>query len=117
MFPEYLLYGMTANEYWHGDPYLCVAFRKKHELEIKRRNEEMWLQGYYNFIAVSTSLSNIHLDGKRHKINQYLEKPIDLFEKTEEEKERQAIKERQKVIANLTAWATAWNIKHGEKGK
>lgn len=58
----------------------------------------MHLQGYYNFIAVSTALSNFHLDGKKHKLNKYLEEPIRVTPLTEQEKAEKAEAERRKAI-------------------
>lgn len=107
--PVYMAYGMSYNDYWFGNPKMVVAYRKAHELDIKRRNEEMWLQGFYNFTAFSTALSNIHFDNKPHKVNKYLEKPFDLFEKTEEEKKQEAEKARQKIIDSLKRLEAMYN--------
>ena len=111
-----MAYGMTYDEFWNCNPERYIAYRKVHELDIKRRNEELWLQGLYNFTAISTALSNIHLDGKKHKVNKYLEKPIDLFEKTEYEKEREAEQARQKVIDQLNRFKQAWEMRKKTNG-
>ena len=108
--------GMTYDEFWNCNPERYIAYRKAHELDIKRRNEEMWLQGLYNFTAFSTALSNIHLDGKQHKPNKYLEKPIELFEKTEEEKKIEAEKAKQKVIAQLNQFKEQWEKRKKNNG-
>ena len=50
--------GMTEAQFWDGDPWLVVAYRRKLELESDRLNEAAWLNGYYNFIGVSTALAN-----------------------------------------------------------
>ena len=102
---------MPYDLYWNGNPKAVVTYRKYHELDVKRRNEELWLQGLYNFEAVSTALSNMHFDGKRHKPNTYREKPIELFEKTKEEKARQAEIDRQKVIDSLNRFKARWDAR------
>lgn len=112
-FPYYLMCGMTYEQYWDGDPTLVKYYREKHKLEIEQRNQELWLQGLYNFNAFSTALSNIHFDGKHHHINKYLDKPIDLFEKTEREQEIEVEKARAKVIEHFTALKRAWDKKKG----
>ena len=106
-----MAFGMSYNDYWYGNPKMVVAYRKAHELDIKRRNEEMWLQGLYNFTAFSTALINMHFDSKPHKVNKYLEKPFDLFEKTEEEKKQEAERARQKVIDSLKRLEAMYNRK------
>lgn len=107
------MYGMTSDEYWNGNPYLCVAYRKKHKLDIERRNQELWLEGNYIYNAIMIAISNIHLDGKHHKINPYLEKPFDLFPKTEEQKKDEKEIARQKVIDTFAAFKKAWDKKKG----
>ncbi len=114
--PIYMAYGMTYDEFWYGNPERYIAYRKAHELDIRRRNEEMWLQGLYNFSAFSTALSNIHFDGKQHQPNKYLEKPIELFEKTEEEKKIEAEKAKQKVIAQLNHFKEQWEKRKKTNG-
>lgn len=109
-----MTYGMTADEYWNGNPYLVVGYRQAHELDIRRKNEELWLQGRYIFDAIMIAISNIHLDGKKHTINQYTEKPYDLFDKTEQELKKEKEKARQKVIAQFTALKKAWDNKKGQ---
>ena len=115
--PVYMAYGMTYDEFWKGNPKMVIAYRKAHELDIKRRNEEMWLQGLYNFHAFSTALSNLHFDGKHHKPNKYIEKPIDLFEKTEDEKQNEAEIARQKVIDSLNRFKEQFDKRNKANGK
>lgn len=106
--------GMSYELYWFGDPWLTRAYKKAYELGIQRRNEELWLQGLYNYNAFATVLSNIHLDGKPHRQNKYLEKPIDLFEKTESEEKVEAQKAEQKVIDFFNSFMKNFNAKKGK---
>lgn len=103
--------GMTYDEYWYGDPRRFKFYRKANELSIKRKNEELWLQGAYNFQAFATALSNLSFDKKKHKVNNYLEKPFDLFAKTEEEKKDEVQDARQKVIDHFNALKKAFDEK------
>ena len=111
MFPFYITCGMDYELYWNGDPRLVIFYRRAYEMGIEKRNQELWLQGLYNFHAISTALSNIHLDGKNHKPNKYIEKPLDLFEKTEEEKKENVAAAKQTVIDRLNALKAAWERK------
>ena len=43
---------MTPEQYWDGDPSLPKYYRKAHELQRKRRNEDLWLQGMYIYEAL-----------------------------------------------------------------
>ena len=115
--PVYMFYGMTYDEFWTCEPQRYIAYKEVHRLGIKRRNEELWLQGLYNFRAISTALSNIHLDGKSHQINKYMEEPFDLFANNRTEKEEQQEKEKakQKVIDQLNAFKARWEAKKGKR--
>lgn len=95
--PYYLAIGMTYEQYWYASPSLVIAFRKAHKLKIQMQNEQMYLQGVYNFKAVETALSNFHLDGKHHKNNDYLKEPFKIFPDTKEEKERKKRLEQEKI--------------------
>jgi len=107
--------GMTVKEFWEDDPMLVRAYYKAHKLRNEKRNQEMWLQGLYNFAAFSTALSNMHFDGKKHKPNQYLKEPFDLTPPEEKDPEIEAKKARAKLINQLNAWKEAWDKAH--KGK
>ena len=43
---------MTFEQYWDGDPSLVKYYRKAHELQRKRTNEDLWLQGMYIYEAL-----------------------------------------------------------------
>ena len=83
--------GMTEDQFWNGDNLLPIAYRKKLELEDRRFNERAWLQGRYDFIAVSLAVTNAFRD-KGHKANDYPDKPFEIpdgHEPTDEEKARE----------------------------
>lgn len=113
MFPYYLSLGMTYDLYWHGDNTLVCAYDRAQEITNKRRNQELWLQGLYDFHAVSIALSNFHLDGKRHEVNKYLDKPFDIYGKTKSQEEHDAEVARQAIIDNLNRWKEKWDSKKG----
>jgi len=104
---------MSLNDFWYGDPYLAVIYRQKDRLEMERQNELLWLGGYYNCVAVSTALSNMHFDGKHHKVNPYMKKPIDIFPLTAEEEEKRAEAGRKKTVAYLNGLKERWDREHG----
>ena len=105
---------MTADEYWHGDPMLTVYFRKKHIYEQDDLNERMWWQGYYNYTAVATALQNGFRE-KGKKAEPYPKEPFRIREKTELEKEREVIAERQRVVDMLTKMKADYDREQREK--
>ena len=82
--PEALAMGIDYDLFWKLNPHKLEPFLKAREIKMKRKNEEMWLQGMYIFNAA--------------KAQNYLEEPIKLFEDSEYEKEQKAIREREKAI-------------------
>lgn len=75
-----------------------------------------WLQGMYIYSAVGAVVSNA-IGGKGKKA-EYIKEPVDLGLETEAEKEAKAQREREKIIASLTAWKKSWDKarqKSGEK--
>ena len=103
---------MTEEQYWKGDPYLAVVYRKIATNRRKERNEYLWIQGMYIYEAFSTVLYNAFRK-KGTKPAKYAEEPYRINPLTEAEKKQQAEKERQKAIASLNAWKSAWDRKNG----
>ena len=79
--PYYLMYGMTWDEFWNGSLDRLPAYWQKHQFEIEARNQELWLQGLYNKIAIAAALD---------KRNKYPEKPQRITEMTDAEKDAEA---------------------------
>lgn len=67
------------------------------------------------YSAVGTVVSNA-VGGKGKKA-EYIKEPVDLGLETEAEKEERARREREKIIANLTAWKKAWDKQHTKSGE
>lgn len=110
-FPYYLSLGMDFTQYWEGDSWLTKAYRDASEIKNQRMSEKLWLQGYYNFQAFSTALSNLNFSKKKRKLNEYMKEPIRLLPLTEQEKKQRAEIERQKVIDYFNNLAKKWNKK------
>ena len=101
------MYGMTPEQFWNGDPYLAVSYRKLHKLRIEQQNEILWLQGVYNLDALCVALNNSF---SKHKAK-YMEEPIRIFPKTEDEKQREIEETRKNLVARLDAWKQAFEHK------
>lgn len=116
MFPYYLSIGMTARQFWEQDVWLAKAYRDANTLSIERRNQELWLQGLYNFNAVSTALGNA-FSGKGKKAHTYIEKPIRLTPLTKAEREAEARKEWQRTADYFNRLQKQWDSKPKQNGR
>ena len=93
----YLSYGMTYEQYWDGDPWMTRAYAQAYLLKRKIENENMWILGAYVANAFGTVIGNAF--GKKKL--KYLEKPLDIFPKTDAEKQAEVRAERRKLISWL----------------
>lgn len=98
---------MTYDQFWVGDVWLAADYYRAHQLTIQRRSEEMWLQGLYNFAAVSTAVGNA-LRKKGTRAKNYPEEPIRLVPYTEAEKAARAERERKKTVAYFNDLQSKW---------
>lgn len=107
---------MTADEFWNASPLLAKAYREAHKLTQRQRNEFAWLQGLYICNAVGVAVGGT-FGGKGKKKPEYMKEPVDLGLETEAEKRGKAERERQKIIASLTAWKKAWDKEKAKSGE
>lgn len=110
-FPYYLSIGMTEEQYWERDPYLTKIFYKAHLMKIESKNQELWMQGFYFYNAISTAFSNLFRK-KGQPQERYLEKPIRITPLSDAEKREQRIKEREKIISELSKWEKSWKKRY-----
>lgn len=107
--PYYMLYGMTYNQFWHGNPWMARHYKEMHNLQRREKNEEMWINGMYQLSALSVALNNAF---NKNKIK-YIEKPFEIFPKSKAEKEQEIRAERQKLIDTLQQWKAMWDKQTG----
>ena len=89
---------MPYELFWNGEPNLVKAYLKTHELRNQQRNQEMWVQGIYNFRAfkaVAESLAYGLAGGKGAKPSPYPEAPIPF---TESEEKAATERNKQKTL-------------------
>lgn len=94
--------GMTPVEFWEESPYLAVAYRKAYRLKRKVENEQAWLNGLYVYDAFAVVLSTA-FSKRNAKKPSYLEKPIDIFPLTKEEKKAAELEEQKKMEEAMKA--------------
>lgn len=110
--PIYLQYGMTADQYWNGDPYLAVIYREKKDLEVQARNHELWLQGLYIYDAFSVVTFNMNRK-KGQNPEAYPDKPYELKRPELEDDQEKRKKARADAIAQINALKDAMERKYG----
>ena len=110
--------GMGYDEFWACHPSRYKAYRKASRLRNEERNREMWIQGHYVFEAIATALHNQPAFCTRPpKQIRYLEKPFDLYGKSEEEVAKEETKKQNEFVDYLTLIQKNWEKKHGNSGK
>lgn len=95
-FPIYLSYGMTYDLYWNSEVELAKAYKEAHVIQLRRKNEELWLQGVYQMEALKSTVGNMFLK-KGAKPHQYPKEPLPLTEK--EIKAKQQAEQEAKIEA------------------
>lgn len=93
IFPHCLAIGMTYEEFWYKDPHIVKFYLAAEKERLHRRNEEMWLQGFYIYQAIGAFAEILPAFPKKGaKIRPYLDEPVSLSEA-----EQQAKRERQEA--------------------
>jgi hypothetical protein len=90
---------MSYAQYWECDPYLVWAYREAHELYREQKNQEMYMQGLYNYEAFKSVIDMFSwgLGGRKgSKPDQYREYPIAI---TRREKEAEKQRSSEKTLA------------------
>lgn len=87
-FPGYLSLGMSAEEYWDGDPWWAKSYRDAEKLKAEKMNRELWLQGMYFYDALCKVSPILHAFAKGGtKPNPYPEEPYALTRKEDKARE------------------------------
>lgn len=109
--PIYMSYGMSYDEYWHGDAYVVKFYKEAHRLKLQAQDENNWMQGMYVYEAILDCSPILHAFSKKGtKPLQYAEKPYlmdRLREKTKEEIEQEKENERLKFVVQMNNWFQA----------
>lgn len=108
--------GMTPTQYWEESPYLAIAYRRAYRLKREAENEQAWLQGLYNFDAFAVCLANAFRK-RGQKAANYLERPVDIYPLTEQEKKRREAEEYAKMQKAMEAMMRKQKRKKKQKGE
>lgn len=106
--PIYMSYGMSYDDFWHGDAGMVYFYRELHKINIKQKDEDNWLLGMYVYEAIIDCSPILHAFSKKGtKPLPYAEKPYlmdKLREKTQQEKDQEKENERLKAIVHFNNW-------------
>jgi hypothetical protein len=96
---------MSPEQYWDDDPSLVKYYRKADEIQRKRINQELWLQGMYIYEALCDVAPMLHAFAKKGtKPLPYPEYPYALTHTEREEARKvQEQKEREKARQYMEA--------------
>lgn len=101
--------GVPADEFWNGNYTMLKFYVDRHRIAVEQKNEELWLQGLYNFEALTVAISRA-LD--KHSSAKYPEKPHRLTPLSEDEKKAEADKKVEEFRAQLNALGRKFEAKH-----
>jgi hypothetical protein len=96
---------MTPEQYWDGDPMLAKYYRKADEINRKRQNTDLWLQGMYIYEALCDVAPVFHAFAKKGtKPRPYPEHPYALTRQDrEDEAQIKEKREREKARQYMEA--------------
>ena len=106
--PYYMSIGMSYDDFWNGDVSMVKAYRKAYELQERRRNQELWLQGMYIYEALCDASPLFRFTMKKGAIKPepYVKEPYPIsVAEVREREEREARKREERLKAEFTAFA------------
>ena len=105
--------GMSVEDYWEKPERYAQYFIEAQTLKNQQKNEELWLQGAYICDAVIVGIQACF--GKKSNRPKYPQKPYDILPKLDEQKQKEAERERQKALESFTRMQAYLERKHGTK--
>lgn len=100
--PIFMLYGLSYNDFWYGDPFMAKYQLEKYRLEMKHEDELMWEQGMYIYEAILQCSPILHPFSKATNPLPYTEKPhlAQMEDQLDEKKKQQEI-ENERLKAQI----------------
>lgn len=96
--PYYLAIGMPYEVFWYEKPTMVKAYLKAHELRNMQKNQEMWVQGIYNFKAFRSVIEAFAIGLSEKKSGKPSEYPSEPIPFTETEKEMATERNKQRTL-------------------
>lgn len=111
-----MLCGCPCDVFWNGDYTLLKNYVRMHELAVEQRNQELWLQGFYVYEAVSVSLQNAFSKSGTRKA-EYPKEPHRITPLSDAEKEAKNRQTVENFRAQLMALDRKFSKKHKQGGE
>ena len=87
-FPIYLSYGMSYDEFWHGEAELARYYREAHDIKLEEQNLVAYMQGAYVKSAISDFVEFFGMGAKHPKVGKnYPKEPIPITRNAKREAE------------------------------
>ena len=116
--PVYMQYGMTYDEFWHGDVASHRMYRESYKIKQRERNMNAWLQGRYIYDALCAVSPILRAFSKASKPGKYPEQPYDIYEEQRKARELEEQRKRYEHIKEkVSAFAEAYNKARKEVGE
>ena len=95
---------MSYDEFWYGSIERLGAYWQANQLNIERKNQELWLQGVYIRAAIASCLDS---KGKA----KYPEKPQRITEMTDAEREEENKRKVDNLKSILNEHKRRWDMR------
>lgn len=111
LFDHALLFGMSADEYWFGDPSLIYSYQNAFNLKQEYELQLAWTQGAYFKSALASTIVWATLPSKPsdlHKMPKYADNPIEKMQPRREmtEENKRLMSEMQSKLTAMGLWRT-----------
>lgn len=100
-FPDYLVMGMTYDQFWHGDPKHYRFYRAAYNKRQRHENYLAWLNGRYIYEAI-VDVAPVLVPFSKGKLIDYPKRPYPLTEEEEEEQKLEEMKKTAEAFKQLT---------------
>ena len=98
MCPVCMNWGMSYDEFWHGEPERINFYKKAYDMKKEIRNNELWLQGFYIYRALMATSG--YSFGKKNDPPNYYEEPLAITDNEKKiRKERELEREKKEALA------------------
>lgn len=92
--PQYMLMGMTYDEYWNNNTEVHKAVRKVYELRQRHEEWARWRSGAYVYAALLCAAPAMNAFSKKHEPGKYPREPFPITEKESRERDERDRKMR-----------------------
>lgn len=104
--PIFMSYGLSYDDFWHGDVYKTRYCLKAHKERLRQRDMDLWEQGMYIYEAILQCSPILHPFSKAKEPLPYTEKPHSMLSVQKTEDELLQEQENEKLKAQL--WMRNW---------